>query len=207
MFSLGAVLKKNLALTIFPTLNKSKLNSRQLYSLHVYTHPFTPTSQKYFIELFKTDSFDWKQIYLLPCLVTLDSYSRSFQYKILNSSLYFDKKHFTFRKSTSSLCPSCKPSDETVLHQFYKCNIIEKLWNDLALFFESDFTLFDLTLQAAFLGFLNVDSKLLLLQNHFLLLFKLYIYNSRRSESLILKTLIREIMKFKNIEEKVSVNN
>ena len=35
--------------------------------------------------------------------------------------------------------------------------MIEKLWNDLALFFENNFTLFDLTPQATFLGFLDVD--------------------------------------------------
>ena len=63
---------------------------------------------------------------------------------------------------------------------------------------KNNFTLFDLTLQAAFLGFLNVDSKLLLLQNHLLLIVKIYICNYRRSESLILKSLIREIMKVKN---------
>ena len=178
-----------------------KLNSRQFYSLLVYTHSFTPTYQKYFIELFTTDSFDWKQVYLRQRLVTLDSYSHSFQYKILNNILYLNKKLFTFRKSTLPLCPFCKLSDETVLHLFYECDIIQKL------FFENDFTLFDLTPQAAFLGFLNVDSKLLLLQNHLLLMFKIYIYNSRRSESLILKSLIREITKVKNIEEKVSINN
>ena len=66
-----------------------------------YTHPFTPTSQKYLNELLKTDSLDWKQIYLLPRLVTLDSYSRSFQYKILNNVLYLSKKLFMFGKSAS----------------------------------------------------------------------------------------------------------
>ena len=49
----------------------------------------------------------------------------------------------------------------------------------------------------AFLGFINVDSKLLLLQNHLLLIFQIYIYNSRKYESLILKSLIREITKVK----------
>ena len=73
-----------------------KLNSRQLYSLLVYTHPFTPTSQKYLNESLKTDSFDRKQIYLLPRLVALDSYSCSFQYKILSNVLYLNKKLFTF---------------------------------------------------------------------------------------------------------------
>ena len=68
-------------------------------------------------------------------------------------------------------------------------------------------TLFDLTPQAAILGFLNVNSNLLLIQTHLLLIHKTYIYNSRRSESLIIKFLIREIMKVKNIEEKISINN
>ena len=57
------------------------------------------------------------------------------------------------------------------------------------------------------LGFLNVESKLLLIQNNLLLIFKIYIYNSRRSESLKIKSLIQEITKVKNIEEKISLNN
>ena len=107
----------------------------------------------------------------------------------------------------SPLCPFCKLSDETVLHLFYKCNIILNLWNELDLFFKNEFTLFDLTLQAALLGFLNVSSKLLLIQNHLLLVFKIYIYNTRGSESLKIKSLIRAITKVKNIEEKNSLNN
>ena len=101
-----------------------KLNSRPLYSLLVYTHTFTPTSQKYLNELFKTDRFDWKYIYVLPRLVTLDRDSRSFQYKFLNNFLYLNKKVCTFRISAPPLSPFCKLSEETVLHLFYECNII-----------------------------------------------------------------------------------
>ena len=164
---------------------------------NICTHPFTPTSQNYFSELLKTDSLDWKQIYLLPRLVALDSYSHSFQFKILNNVLYLNKKPFTFRKSTSPLCPFCKLSDETVLHLFYECDIIQNLWNELDLFFENHFTLFALTPQSSFIGFFNIDSKLLLIQNH----------NFMRSESLRIKSLIREITKVKNKEEKISINN
>ena len=170
--------------------------------LTIYYCQITPLSQRYFTQLLKTDQLDWKQSYLLPRLVTLDSYSCSFQYKILNNVLYLNKKLFKFRKSTSPLCPFCKLSDETVLHLFYECNIILNLWNELVLFFENEFTLFDLTPQAAFLGFLNVDSELLLIQNHLLLIFKIYIYNSRRSESLKIKSLIREITKVKTQNQK-----
>ena len=94
-----------------------------------------------------------------------------------------------------------------MLYQLYECDIVQNLWNELDLFFENDFIIFDLTLQGVFLGFLNVNSKLLLIQNHFLLVFKMYIYNSRRYESLKIKSLIREITKVKNIEEKISINN
>ena len=61
------------------------------------------------------------------------------------------------------------------------------LWNDLALFFENDFTP-----QAAFVGCLKADLTLLLKQNHLLLIFRVHISNSWRPESLILKYLIRE---------------
>ena len=84
------LIKKNTLIGI------EKLNPRQLCSLLLYTHPLTPTSQKYLNKLLKTDSFEWKQIYLLPRLVILDSYSRSFQCKTLNNVLCLNKKIFTF---------------------------------------------------------------------------------------------------------------
>ena len=139
-----------------------KLNSGQLYSLPVRTHLFTPTSQKYLNELLKTNSLDWKQIYILPRLVTFDSYSRFFQNNILNNVLYLNKKPFPFRKSSSPFSPFCKLSDKTILYLFYEYNIIQNLWYALNLFFQNDCILFDLTSQAAFSGFLNVDLKLLL---------------------------------------------
>ena len=65
------------AITIKST-GTEKLNSREIYSLLVYTHPFTSTCQKYFNKLFTTDNLDWKLIFLLVLLETFDSYYRSF---------------------------------------------------------------------------------------------------------------------------------
>ena len=145
-------------------IGTEKLNSRQLYSILVYRHLFTPTSQNYFIELFKTESFDWKLVYLLPCLITIDSYFRSFQYKMLNNVRYLNKERFhvpnMYLTSFSFL--------ETFWWDiyFHDCDIIQKLWNELALFFKNYFILFDVTPQSALLGFLHINSKLLFLQNH-----------------------------------------
>ena len=142
---------------------------------------------------------DWIEIYFLPGLVIFDSYSCCLQCKTLNN-LYLNKELFTFLKLTSHLYSFCKLSDETVLHLFHECDIIQNLWNHPVLFFENEFALFDLTPQAAFVDFLNANSNLLLIQNHLLLMLKTYIYKSRKFELLILKSLIREI-KIKNREK------
>ena len=81
-----------LLLAVFTVFSIEKLNLRDRYRLLVYIHSFTPTSQKYFNELFKTKSLDWKQIYLPARFVTLDSYFCSVQYKILNIVLYWNEK-------------------------------------------------------------------------------------------------------------------
>ena len=70
-----------------------------------------------------------------------------------------------FPKATSPLCSLCTIDDETVLHLFYECDVTQNLWKGLALFFGNDCTLFDLTPQAAFLGFLSANLKQFLIQN------------------------------------------
>ena len=52
------------------------------------------------------------------------------QYKILNNVLYLNKKLIMFCKLTSLLCPFCKLSHETVLHLFYKWDVIKTFWNE-----------------------------------------------------------------------------
>ena len=74
-----------------------KLNSRQLYFLLVYTHPFTAASQKYFIEFYwqlwlETDLSS--TTFGNPCQL----FSRSFQYNILNKILYLNKNIFYVSK-------------------------------------------------------------------------------------------------------------
>ena len=112
-----------------------KLHCRELYNILVYASPHKPTSQVYFENLFRDQELIWKDIYLLPRKVTLDSKIRSFQYKILNNVLYLNKKLLLFGKASSLLCSFCKLDDETILHLFYECNFTKELWNRLNLFF------------------------------------------------------------------------
>ena len=85
-------------------------------------------------------------------------------------------------------------------------SIIRMQYNSKSIFWKRIHTVWSNT-ACCLSRFLNVNSKLLLIQNHLLLIFKIYIFNSRRSESLKIKSLIREITKVKNIEENILLNN
>ena len=98
---------------------------------------------KYFNELFKKWQLGLEKMHLLPCLVTIDSCSGSFQYKILDNVLCLNKKLFAFRKSTSPfsfLQTFWWDSTQSLLQIRYN----SKSMDELNLFFQNDFILFDL---------------------------------------------------------------
>ena len=72
-----------------------------------------PSSQSYYQKLFQTTNLDWKNIYILPRIVTLDTKVRIFQYKLLNNVLYLNKMLFKFGKINSPKCSICKKEEET----------------------------------------------------------------------------------------------
>ena len=188
-------------------ISLDKLHCQELYNILVYISPHKPTSQIYFENLFRDPDLNWKEIYLVPRKVSLDCYTRSFQYKLLNNVLYLNKKVFIFGKSSSPLCSFCKNVDETILHLFYECDITKALWKSLISFFDKFLNLPFLSPQTAFLGFTNTYYNDTLLKYHILLLFKIYVYYSRKHEKNSLKNLIRNVKKAKNIEKEIAGNN
>ena len=136
-------------------ISLDKLHCRELYNILVYISPHKPTSQIYFENLFWEQDLNWKEIYLLPRKVLLDSYVRTFQYKVLNNGLYLNKNIFIFGKSSSPLCLFYKNIDETILHLFYERDITKTLWKCLISFFDKSLNLSLLSPQAAFIGLTN----------------------------------------------------
>ena len=64
-------------------------------------------SQSYFEKIFRNSTLDWKTIYLLPCIATVDTTIRVFQYKLLNDVLFLNKVLYRFGISQNSLCFFC----------------------------------------------------------------------------------------------------
>ena len=91
--------------------------TREIYSVLLLSPGNTPTSQKYFDKAFPNENLDWKQTYILPGVVTVNSFQRNFQYKIL--ILYLNKMLFTFGKTKTPLCSFCHSYDETILSMYF----------------------------------------------------------------------------------------
>ena len=182
-----------------------KLNSKELFSLLISAIEHQPTSQKYFNNLFPNIELPWKEIYLTARKATANCYLRCFNYKVINNLLYWNKKLFQFGRTQSPLCSFFHTEAETTLHIFHKCSATKIIWNRLLLFFETDLDFPDLTPLAALFGFVNEsDNNLNVLQSHILLIFKLYIYQSRERGVLNLNSLIKSVTKVKKLEIKIA---
>ena len=183
------------------------LTAREIYSVLLLSSGNTPTSQKYFGKVFPNENFDWKKIYILPRVATINSFQRNFQYKILYNILYLNKMLFTFGKTKTPLCSFCHLYDETLKHIFLECIYVKQLWDHLRLFLMNDISLLILTPQTAIFGFINgIESNVYKIKNHILLIFKLHVYKSRERGTLELSRLINEKKKVKLLE-KNSVQN
>ena len=79
--------------------------------------------------------------------------------------------------------------EETISHLFYYCIHIQDIWNQVQIYFTDCFHFSQLTPQTAIFGFHNIDNDTFLIQNHILLLFKLYIYTMPENTDFYLLTI------------------
>ena len=73
-------------------LTLEKLTSNELYSILITKFTNKPSSNIYFEKTFPNMKLDWRNIYILPCITTVNTYLPSFQYKLLNKTLFLNKK-------------------------------------------------------------------------------------------------------------------
>ena len=77
-------------------LTLEKPSSKELYSILVTKFTNKHSSNVYFEKIFPNMKFNWRKIYVLPCITTINTYLLSLQYKILNKILFLNKKLFIF---------------------------------------------------------------------------------------------------------------
>ena len=120
---------------------------------------------------------------------------------MLNNSIYLNEKRFVFGLSTTSSCSFCISFGANITHLFCDCRITQCLWKKIQLKLKDNIALLPLTPQTAIFGFLEADRQSCLIQNHILLISKLYIWKSRKNKFLGSMCLLKEISKIKNREK------
>ena len=90
------------------------------------------TAHKSLEQAFSLNNVNWGKIYLLPKVTTIDSSLKSFQYKILNNTLYFNERLFKFNIVDSPICSLCKQENESVIYLFAICSEACSLWDQLS---------------------------------------------------------------------------
>ena len=184
-----------------------KLTASEIYSVLILSSCNTPTSQKYFGKVFPNENFEWKKIYILPSGVTINSFQRNFQYKILHNILHLNNMLSTFGKIKTPLYSFCHSYDETIKHIFLECICVKQLRNHLRLFL-MNISLPILTPQTAIFSFINgIENSLYKITNHIFLIFKLHVCKSRERGILELSRLINEIKKVTLLETKSAQNH
>ena len=155
----------------------------------------------------KYPSLTRKKICFLIRNTTLDTKGHMFQYKVLHNILYANKMLFKFGKVTSPRCSFCKLHNETIMHLFYDCLIVKKLWNQLKSILSNNLNFPISTPQSAIFGFWDLDTNEHLILNHLLLIFKMYIYNAKTTGYLSINHLLIYIKDIKDTKKKLCRND
>ena len=90
---------------------------KKLYWILVKEIRVHPTARVKYNSIYDDQDFNWKQIYLIPQKVTLDTRTRFFQYKLLN---YIACTNGVLKKelSDTSFCTFCEEYKESLEHLF-----------------------------------------------------------------------------------------
>ena len=183
-----------------------KLTSKMLYSILLASKVRTPSSQRTTLALLGVDSLPWNKIYTLPWTISIDSYSRIFQYKCLHNILYLNKSLFRMGISDTPLCSYCQQYDETFQHLFTECIFSKKLWSDIKTLFSTSIDVPDLTLRRALFGFLDPNNDNFAL-NNILLIFKICMYRFRGKKQPNITLFIKNLHERERMERHIVLGN
>ena len=186
------------------------LSCKAMYSKLLKQTLTEPTSVQYWETKLNVSQrgTDWRKVFLIPRISMIESYTRSFQYKILNNALFLNKRSFKFGVIESPACSFCGQVDESPIHFFGQCSVTVELWKKLQRWLTPSFVLPDLTLENALLGYIPIISDngtTAKTVNHILLIFKRSLYEMRsRKVAPSIFYIMNKIKQIRDIEYQIA---
>ena len=87
-----------------------------------------PNNAKKLTQSFNLTEEELKLAFALPHKIVYEPYVKAFQYKILNSILYTNRKLFKIGYSEHDKCTFCDNESETLDHLFFYCSFSNIFW-------------------------------------------------------------------------------
>ena len=169
-------------------LDLEKVKTNMIYQCLIDKKFRIPSSQQNIEKRINQENpLDWTKIYSRIYLTSIDTYSRYFQYKILNNILYLNRDLHRFKILGHSSCSFCSLYPETIDHIFVECIESKNFYFDI----RNWLLKFDIFLPECnkLNIILGVDDTML---NYILLLYKMCLYKARE------KRKIPNLIMFKN---------
>ncbi|KAL9989442.1 hypothetical protein ACROYT_G003991 [Oculina patagonica] len=181
----------------------SKITSKDVYLSFVQSKYKKPTAQSHFLK--RVDGqIDWESVYRRIYNMSIDLYTRCFQYKILNNCLYLNRDLFRFKIIESPICSFCSIYSETIDHLFVHCEHSKSLYRDIRIWTKSaGIVLPELNISNIILG--KDSEKNSAIINLILTVFKLLIYKSRSGGQMpSVQRFINELNFYEKIERNIA---
>ena len=159
-----------------------------------------PKNSKHLCQDFNLTQDQLKKVFLLPHEVAFEPYLKAFQYKVLNSILFTNKKLCKIGYTQDDKCSLCKTDSESLYHIFFECRHTKQFWKEFQYYFDTltrEFVC--LTLQDVITGILYTNCPLL---NYLILIAKLYLWGCRKNQTLLVITAFSSKVKIKYETEK-----
>ena len=154
-----------------------------------------PKNFKHLCQDFNLNQDQLKKVFLLPHEVAFEPYLKAFQYKVLNSVLFTNKKLCKIGNIQDDKC-----SLEFLYHIFFECRYTKQFWKEFQYYYYTLTREFIcLTLQDVITGILYTNCPLL---NYLILIAKLYLWGCRRNQTLLVITAFSSKVKIKYETEK-----
>lgn len=80
------------------------------------------------------DDLNWKHIYTMPFVSTIDTKLRVFQYKYLMRIYPTNEQLFKMKIVNSVTCTFCNSNTETLEHLFWRCPVVQNFWTQIVNF-------------------------------------------------------------------------
>ena len=88
-----------------------------------------PSEQKW--QAVSSRYLDWKTIYLMPSVSTMDMKLQECQFKIIHRILPTNKFLYLCNLSDTDQCYFCNSKVETISHLLFECDVVKSFWTDI----------------------------------------------------------------------------